>query len=128
MPCIYATLRRVIPGPDDDFKFHESRGALPAFIRLQRQVSYLRDKDTVNGLMKHIGDEEINRGFLGMLWDDRTSEDIPYVPFSEWTDTGIDSAFKDLIRGLNSLDPAQRLTARQALKHAWFEDTEFAGQ
>lgn len=121
-------LGRAILGPDDDFKFHESRGALPAFIRLQRQVSYFGEKDAVNGLMKHIGDEEMNCEVLGMLWDDRASEDIPYVPFVEWTDTGIDTTFKDLIRGLNSLDPAQQLTARQALEHSWFEDVTDVGQ
>jgi serine/threonine protein kinase len=42
--------------------------------------------------------------------------------FSEWTD--VDLAFKDLIQGLNSLDPSQRLTARQALNHPWFEGVE----
>ena len=82
----------------------------------------------MNGLVKHIGDEEMNCEVLGMLWHDRASEDIPYVPFAERTDTGIDSTFKDLIRGLNSLDPVQRLTARQALEHPWFKDVKDVGQ
>ncbi|KAH5133433.1 hypothetical protein HBI56_047110 [Parastagonospora nodorum] len=56
--CIYAILGRVILGPDDGFKIHESKGALPAFIRLQRQISYFGDKEGMNGLMKHVGDEE----------------------------------------------------------------------
>jgi serine/threonine protein kinase len=72
--------------------------------------------------MKHVGDEEANREILGMLWEERAADYIPYVPFSEWTD--VESTFKDLIRGLNSLDPSQRLTARQALNHAWFEGVE----
>ncbi|KAH4906954.1 hypothetical protein HBI80_070960 [Parastagonospora nodorum] len=84
--CIYAILGRVILGPDDDFKLHESKGALPAFIRLQRQISYFGDKG------------------------------------AEWPD--VDSTFKDLIRGLNNLDPSQRLTARQALEHPWFNGIE----
>jgi hypothetical protein len=120
-------LGRVILGPDDDFKFHESRGALPAFIRLQCQVSFFGDKEGVNGLMKHIGDEEINCEVLGMLWEDRATEDIPYVPFAEWTDTGVDATFRDLIRGLNSLEPVLRLTARQALEHPWFENVKVVG-
>ncbi|KAF1347260.1 kinase-like protein [Lizonia empirigonia] len=120
--CIYAILGRVILGPDDDFKLHESKGALPAFIRLQRQVSYFGDKEGLNGLIKHVGDEEVNCEVLGMLWEERAADYIPYVPFSEWTD--VDSTFKDLIRGLNNLNPSQRLTARQALDHPWFKGIE----
>jgi serine/threonine protein kinase len=117
-------LGRVILGPDDDFKLHESKGAPPAFIRLQRQISYFSDRDGLNGLMKHVGDEEANCIIVGMLWDDRAADYIPYVPFSEWTD--VDSTFKDLIRGLNNLDPSRRLTARQALDHPWFEGDKTA--
>ncbi|KAH3916541.1 hypothetical protein HBH56_060020 [Parastagonospora nodorum] len=120
--CIYAILGRVILGPDDDFKLHESKGALPAFIRLQRQISYFGDKEGLNGLMKHVGDEETKCEVLGMLWEERAADCIPYVPFSEWPD--VDSTFKDLIRGLNNLDPSQRLTARQALEHPWFNGIE----
>ena len=74
--------------------------------------------------MKHVGDEEANCEILGMLWEDRAADYIPYVPFSEWED--VDSTFKDLIQGLNNLDPSRRLTARQALDHPWFEGIEFA--
>jgi serine/threonine protein kinase len=107
-----ASLTRAFPSSADDdfhFHFHASNGALPAFIRLQRQISY-------------FGDEEANCEILGMLWEERAAENISYVPFEEWKD--VDATFKDLIRGLNSLDPAQRLTARQALDHAWFEGVE----
>jgi serine/threonine protein kinase len=101
-----------------------SKGALPALIRLQRQISYFGDKNGLNGLMKHVGDEEANCEILAMLWEERAADYIPYVPFSEWT--GVDSAFKDLIRGLNNLDPSRRLTACQALDHPWFEGVESA--
>lgn len=122
LKCIYAVLGRVILGPDDNFKLHESKGALPMLIRLQRQISYFGDKQGLNGLMKHVGDEEFNCELLRMLWEDRAADYIPYVPFSDWTD--VDSTFKDLIRGLNHLDPLQRLTAHQALSHPWFKDIE----
>jgi serine/threonine protein kinase len=98
---------------------HESKGALPAFIRLQRQISYFGDKEGLNGLMKHVGDEEVSCEVLGMLREERAADYIPYVLFGEWTD--VDAVFKDLIRGLNNLDPARRLTASQALEHPWFE-------
>ncbi|KAK0112935.1 hypothetical protein ONS95_014653 [Cadophora gregata] len=122
--CLYAVLERVIQGIDDDFKLHLSKGTLPALIRLQRQISYFGDKEGLKGLMKHVGDEEVNCEVLGMLWEERRADYIPYVQFSDWTD--VDSTFKDLIRGLNHLDPSQRLTARQALEHPWFASIEIA--
>jgi serine/threonine protein kinase len=126
--CIYAVLGRVILGPDDDFRLHESKGALPALIRLQRQISYFGDKEGLNGLVKHVGDEEANCEILKMLWkmlwEERAAEYIPYVPFAQSTD--VDSTFKDLVCGLNNLDPSQRLTARQALEHPWFNGIENA--
>jgi serine/threonine protein kinase len=114
-------LGRVIFGVDDDFRTHEAQGALPAIIRLQRQLCYFGDKEGINGLMKHVGDDENNCLILRMLWDGRFEEYIPYKPFSEWPEVG-DAAFKDLIRGLTNLDPTKRITAPQALEHPWFAD------
>ncbi|KAH9862061.1 hypothetical protein IAQ61_010263, partial [Plenodomus lingam] len=78
--CIYAVLGRVILGPDDDFKLHELKGALPAFIRLQRQILYFGDKEGLNVLMKDVGDKEANCEILRMLWEDWALDYIPYVP------------------------------------------------
>ncbi|KAE8354059.1 putative calcium/calmodulin dependent protein kinase [Aspergillus coremiiformis] len=119
--CIYAFLGRVIFGRDDDFQLHEAQGVLPAFIRLQRQVSYFGDRDGINGLLKHLSADEVNCHVLKMLWDERTEEHIPYKPFAEWPDA-VDSAFTDLIQRLMNLDPAKRLTAREVLDHPWFAD------
>ncbi|KAH9211828.1 putative calcium/calmodulin dependent protein kinase [Leptodontidium sp. 2 PMI_412] len=119
--CIYALLGRVIFGPDDDFQKHLVHGALPALIRLQRQVSYFGDWEGVSGLLEHIVDDDINCQVLRMLWDERSEDYIPYKPFSEWPDVD-DEAFKDLIGGLTNLDPTKRITARQALEHPWFAD------
>ncbi|PKX93466.1 putative calcium/calmodulin dependent protein kinase [Aspergillus novofumigatus IBT 16806] len=117
--CIYAVLGHVILGPDDDFRTHEMQGVFPAIIRLQRQVSYFGDHDGVNGLLRHLQDDESSCQVLKMLWDGRTDEDIPYKSFSEWPEV-VDPAFEDLIRGLTNLNPTKRLTARQALEHPWF--------
>ncbi|KFY90857.1 hypothetical protein V500_04927 [Pseudogymnoascus sp. VKM F-4518 (FW-2643)] len=119
--CIYALLGRVILGPDDDFQKHTEQGALPYIIRLQRQVSYFGDQEGVEGLLKHIADDETNCQVVRMLWEGRFEEYIPYKPFSEWADV-TDVVFKDLIQGLTNLDPAKRITARQALEHQWFTD------
>lgn len=112
---------RVVFGRDEDFRYHEEQGALPAFIRLQRQISYFGDTEGLDGLMMHVGDEEINCQILSMLWEERTEDHIPCKPFSDWPDAG-DDVFKDLVGALMNLDPKQRSTARQALEHAWFAD------
>lgn len=88
-------------------------------IRLQRQASYFGDQDGLDGLMKHVGDKEINSQVLSLLWEERTAEYIPYKSFSEWPDVQ-DEAFKDVVKGMMKLDPTKRLTARQALEHPWF--------
>ncbi|KAI0545242.1 kinase domain-containing protein [Xylaria curta] len=121
--CIYAILGRVIFGVDDDFRKHEAQGAFPALICLQRQISHFGDRDGLNGLMRHVGDEEVNCVILGMLWDDRAAEYHSYRPFSEWLDAGDDN-FKDLAQRMMNLDPTRRITAHQALQHPWFAGLE----
>lgn len=112
-------LGRVIFGPDDDFRKHEEQGALPVLIRLQRQVSYFGNREGLDGLMKHVGDEEVNREVLRMLWEERTEDYIPYQPFLNWPDID-DAVFRNLIQEMMNLDPTRRITARQALEHPWF--------
>ena len=116
-------LGRVIFGPDEDFQKHQAQGALPAMIRLQRQVSYFGEQEALDGLIKHVGDEEINRQILQMLWEERAEEHIPYERFSNWPDVS-DASFRDLVQGMMHLDPKKRVTARQALEHPWFKDAE----
>lgn len=114
-------LGRVVFGPDDDFQKHESQGALPALIRLQRQVSYFGDREGMSGLQKHIADDDISCQILQMLWDERSEEHVPYKPFREWPNI-VDPSFKDLILRLTNLDPMKRIRAREALEHPWLTD------
>jgi serine/threonine protein kinase len=88
-------------------------------IRLQRQVSYFGYPDGLEGLMRHVGDEEINKQILSALWEERAEEHIPYKQFDEWPEAA-DDAFRELIKGSMSLDPRKRLTAAQILKLPWF--------
>lgn len=114
-------LGRVIFGPDDDFHKHLSQGVLPALIRLQRQVSYFGDLEGIDGLLKHIADDDTSCQVVRMLWEDRFEEYIPYKPFSQWPDAG-DATFKNFIEGLTNLDPKMRVLAHQALEHPWLSD------
>lgn len=116
-------LGQVIFEADGDLQKHESQGAFPHVIRLQRQVSYFGDREGLNGLMTHVGDEEINCQVLGFLWDDRAADYHSYRPFSEWPNV-TDDEFKDLIRRMTNLDPQKRATAREALEHPWFSGCE----
>lgn len=121
--CIYAMLGRHIFGVDDDFNFHEFQGALPTMIRIQRQVSYFGDEDGIEGLLKHVGDEELNLKVFTYSWEDRYADYHPYRHFSEWPEVQ-DDVFKDLILKMMNLDPAKRVTAREALEHPWFADVD----
>jgi serine/threonine protein kinase len=116
-------LGQVIFAADDDLKKHESQGAFPHVIRLQRQVSYFGDREGLNGLMAHVGDEEVNSQILGFLWDDRAADYHSYRPFWEWPNV-TDDSFKDLIRKMTNLDPSKRATASEALEHPWFARCE----
>lgn len=121
LQCIYALLERVIFGPDEDLKKHQAQGVFPTIIRLQRQVSYFGDEEGIKGIIKHVGDNELDRKIFQMLWEDRNEENIPYIPFSDWPEVG-DGDFKSLIKGMMNMDPKGRLTAHQALEHPWFSN------
>ncbi|KAF2805165.1 serine/threonine protein kinase [Mytilinidion resinicola] len=117
--CIYAMLGRVIFGPDADFQKHEAAGALPEMVRLQRQISYFPNRESFNGLITHLGDDELSCQVLGMLWDDRVADYHSYEPFSSWKDVE-DFLFQEVVAEMMQLDPARRISAQQALGHAWF--------
>jgi serine/threonine protein kinase len=50
-------------------------------------------------------------------------EDKPRMPFALWKSDLLDPEFKDLIRSMTRFDPRKRITAQQALRHPWFQDT-----
>jgi hypothetical protein len=123
MQCIYTLLSLPIFSPDDDFAHYASNGALPTLIRPQRQTSYFGTKECLNGLMRHVGNEEENGEILRMLWEERG---VNYVQFDQWVDVDVDEEFRDLMRGLIDLDLGKSITARKALGHEWFEGVECA--
>ncbi|GAB1739782.1 hypothetical protein NU219Hw_g4719t1 [Hortaea werneckii] len=118
--CIFAMCDKMVCEHDEDFQQFVSQGAEPLAIRLQRLVSYFGDKDSINGLLTHVGDDETSCEILSLLWEERHADYIPYKPFVEWPETQQDEGFRDVITGLMNLDPKKRMTATQALMHPWF--------
>lgn len=89
-------------------------------------VLYFGTQDSVDGLMRHLGDGEeqtTSRKMLEICWEDRHKGDTPYKLFKKWKHGG-DEVFRDFVGGLLDLDPKRRTTAEKALGHEWFEDME----
>ncbi|KAI9688239.1 MAG: hypothetical protein M1822_001745 [Bathelium mastoideum] len=119
--CIYAILGHVIFGPDDDMRQYIDQGALASMVRLQRQISYFGDKDGINGLLTHVGDDEISFQLLSNAYDGKDDEDHGSKHFSTWPEVK-DDVFKDLVLSMMNLDPKRRISAKQALEHPWFKN------
>ncbi|RMY08536.1 hypothetical protein D0868_04747 [Hortaea werneckii] len=120
---VEAHLKGELSKPTDMFSFGRvlvSQGAEPLAIRLQRLVSYFGDRDGINGLLTHVGDDETSCEILSLLWDERNADYIPYKPFVEWPEKQQDESLRDVITRLVNLDPNKRITAKEALMHPWF--------
>ena len=87
---------------------------------LERQISYFADLESLNGLLRHLGDSPWCQ-VLKALRDGFNNEN-PREPFVRWNMQPLGSDLKDLIGGLTNFDPAKRLTAGEALSHKWFHD------
>lgn len=84
---------------------------------LRRHISYFADEQGLNGLLKHIGEDNPFYGQLIALTGDFNSGN-PRMPFEAWE--YVDPEFRDLVGKMTNLDPTRRITARQALEHSWF--------
>lgn len=84
---------------------------------LRRQISYFGDVEGLQGLVQHLGyDNPFSSRLVGLL-DTFRGED-GRQPLSEWQYG--DADFRDLVGKMTNLDPARRITAREALEHPWF--------
>ena len=113
--CVYAILKRLIFAVD---KEELANGIEPLAVVLEHQISYFADGKGLDALMMHLGDSPWRQIFSAVL--DGFDAANPRKPFSLWKN--VDADFKDLIGGLMNFDPAQRLTAHEALAHRWFAD------
>lgn len=85
-------------------------------VVLSRQISYFADEEGFNALLKHLGNSPWCH-ILEVICDEYLKGN-PRKPLSHWT--GIEEDFRDLLMGLTKFDPAQRITAKEALAHRWF--------
>ncbi|RMD41269.1 hypothetical protein DV735_g3872, partial [Chaetothyriales sp. CBS 134920] len=105
----------------DDMIFRASDKELAAddawWYILRRHISFFADEDGLKGLLRHIGEENDFFDRLIALAGDFNAE-RPRKPFSMWH--YVDAELRDLIVKMTNLDPARRITAREALEHPWF--------
>ncbi|KAJ5594715.1 uncharacterized protein N7459_000923 [Penicillium hispanicum] len=84
---------------------------------LQRHISYFADEEGLAGFLKHIGEDNPLHGHLMTLASNFSSGN-PREPFGSWN--YVEPEFRDLVEKMTNLDPARRITAKQALEHCWF--------
>ncbi|EGE08041.1 CMGC/CDK protein kinase [Trichophyton equinum CBS 127.97] len=122
--------------PSDVFSF----GLVCIYTMLHKNIFYIEERDVgvyekdriiAKRLLSHFGDGPGLVRFLQHLEDDSaewrdivvavadgfTPED-PRKPLSMWED--VDEPFRDIVAKMTSLDPARRITAKDALEHPWF--------
>ncbi|ODH25684.1 hypothetical protein ACO22_05142 [Paracoccidioides brasiliensis] len=87
-----------------------------SFTAVATSGFFLGDRQELNGLMTHLGDEGVNCEVLGYLWDDRVVDYRCYKSFSEWPNV-YDDKFENLIHRMTNLDLQKRATAREMLEH-----------
>lgn len=84
---------------------------------LRRHVSFFADEDGFRGLLCHVGEDNPFFERLITVAGDFDSRN-PRKPFVLWH--YVDADFRDLVSKMTNLDPAKRITAREALEHPWF--------
>ncbi|KAI9668500.1 MAG: hypothetical protein M1829_005378 [Trizodia sp. TS-e1964] len=88
---------------------------------LRLHLSYFGDDESFKGLLKWIGEENPFFERLIAIAGTFNPED-PRRPFEKWT--FVDEQFRDLICKMTTLNPAKRITAREALEHPWFSQDD----
>jgi serine/threonine protein kinase len=84
---------------------------------LSRHISYFADDDGLTGLLEHIGAENPFYKRLIALANG-FGPGNPRQPFEYWD--YVQSDLRELVGKMTSLDPARRISARDALQHRWF--------
>ncbi|KAG5295510.1 hypothetical protein I7I50_08279 [Histoplasma capsulatum G186AR] len=114
--CIYTMLQKIIFRIDSEGLTEEEKERLVA----RRLLSHFGDSPGLVGLVEHLDYDAAPWRDLVLDVIKEFSPENPRKPFSMWED--VDECFRDVIMKMTSLDPARRITAREALEHPWFQD------
>lgn len=92
---------------------------------LTRHINLFATEDGFKGLLDWVGDENPFFYRLIGITEKFAKENIAQTPFDRWL--YVDAHFRDLVGKMTNLDPAARITAREALEHPWFKEVGFVG-
>ena len=81
-------------------------------------MSYFGDEKGFEGLLEYLGEDNATRDIFEAV--EEGCRDVPRNSMMNWM--VLDDDCKDLLQRMTKLDPRQRITAQEALKHRWFED------
>lgn len=101
--------------PQDQLKAEDSWRHI-----LRRHVSYFADEDSLKGFLSHI---QMDNPFFERVADLVTTF-VPgdlRQPIEKWR--YLEPDLKDLVSKMTIMDPARRITAKEALEHRWFNQT-----
>lgn len=112
-------LRRIILRIDEEEERQLSSAEKERII-VRRLLSHFGDSPGLVGLLNHLDEESAQWRDLVLDVIKEFTADNPRRPFPMWDD--VDESFRDLVTRLTSLDPARRITSREALDHPWFRD------
>lgn len=87
---------------------------------VKRVLSNFGDGPGLVGLIDHLDDSVASWRDLVLDVTPEFTATNPRKPFSMWVEVA--EGFRDIVTKMTSLDPARRITAREALEHPWFHD------
>lgn len=87
---------------------------------VKRLLSHFADGPGLVGLLEHLDDSVTQWRDPVLTVVPEFTATNPRKSFSMWED--VDECFRDVITKMMSVDPARRITAREALEHPWFKN------
>jgi serine/threonine protein kinase len=115
---IYVVLNKIVfRATDEELEADDSWRHI-----LKRYISLFGEQDGFKGLLQWIGEENPFFERLITVAGSFEEEGKPRKPFE--LRHYVDAQFRDLVGKMTRLDPAKRITAREALEHPWFRESK----